>query len=60
MRLTVLLASVLTAALAFPMPVLGQRIQFPTTNGLRPVGSTVQTQRLSVVQPAELDQSWYR
>ncbi len=42
MRFTVLLASVMTAALAFPMPAFGQRIQFPTTNGLRPVGSTVQ------------------
>ncbi len=32
----------MTAALALNMPAFGQRIQFPQTNGLRPVGSTVQ------------------
>ena len=45
MRFQVILASVMTAALAFSMPALGQqRIQFPTPtgNGLRPVGSMVQ------------------
>jgi hypothetical protein len=45
MRFQVILASAITAALAFSMSALGQqRIQFPTptSSGLRPVGSLVQ------------------
>ena len=43
MRFQVLLASAITAALAFSMPALGQqRIQFPPPSGLRPMGTLVQ------------------
>lgn len=43
MRFQVILASAMTAALAFSLPALGQqRIQLPSTNGLRPIVTTVQ------------------